>query len=80
MTDPFEVGSGFIRFDAFYSGDRNFAVWAYGAGDGRELVFNESGPYHGQAVLSVGDPGSIFLAIPGIGPWEIRVSQLQTGS
>lgn len=74
VTDEFSVAAGVLFLSAIYSGDANFAVWLYGAGGERGLIFNEIGPYDGEVAVPV-TTGDIFLAIETDGPWEITVTQ-----
>jgi hypothetical protein len=50
--------------------DVNFAIWSYSATQGRDLLFNEIGPYEGTKVLP---KDTFFLVIEGECDWSIEL-------
>src|SRR4051812_4000015 len=73
VTKPFVVETGVLRVTGSYDGGENFIVVPY-TSQGREIsLFNELGPFSGEAVLEV-DPGTaVILEIDAVGAWRIVV-------
>jgi hypothetical protein len=56
-----------------HNGARNFAVWAYDAGDDRELLVNTIGAYQGMRWLP---PGVYSMEIDADGAWTMVVAPM----
>lgn len=71
VTEPFTVESGILKATGTHQGDANFIVTAE---DGTQsFLFNEIGPFSGQASFQV-EPGSRLIAdVQANGPWELII-------
>jgi hypothetical protein len=56
-----------------HNGARNFAVWAYGEGENKELLVNTVGAYQGVRWLP---PGSYTMEIDADGAWTMTITQM----
>lgn len=61
------------RITLSHNGARNFAIFAYGPNDSKELLVNVIGPYQGVRYLA---PGSYSLDIDADGSWSVAVTAL----
>lgn len=60
-----------------HNGSRNFAIWAYGEGDQKELLVNTIGAYQGVRWL---EPGAYSIEIEADGDWTMTVAAMQLDS
>ncbi|MGH2616107.1 MAG: hypothetical protein ACRDJC_12765 [Thermomicrobiales bacterium] len=73
VTEPFTVESGILKATGTHQGDANFIVIVTAEDGTQDFLFNEIGPYSGQASFQV-EPGSRLIAdIQANGPWELAI-------
>lgn len=74
LTEPFIVESGVLRVSGTHQGDGNFIVVPYTPDGEMASLFNEIGPFSGEAAFEVDPGGKIILEVQADGPWTIDIS------
>ncbi|QUL57330.1 hypothetical protein KDC22_13170 [Paenibacillus tritici] len=75
-TDFFNLKSGIAIVEATDAGDSNFVIYLYNeAGDSKEMLVNEIGPYKGKSLVVIPEDGKYMLKVESDGSWKADITQ-----
>lgn len=73
VTPEFAAPADVLTVRASHEGDGNFSVLAYTPDGYEELLFNEIGPFSGEAAFEISAGSTVILDVDANGPWEVVI-------
>lgn len=74
VTGAVPLSAGLSAVRGTHGGAANFAVFAYQADGSSDLLFNEIGPYDGEAALRLDSSSTVVFEVMADGPWMLTIS------